>query len=132
MRAAADGRDRAALEAAAPASALAARAPLVRGMNASMQWGTLPTVAGAVVALLAILAAPPARAEDTCRSRCWDAYGECYTSTSNRQRCQGQLLRCLSNCIRAKRAPASLESWGACGNAVTAMKRRSLTGMRRL
>jgi hypothetical protein len=54
-----------------------------------------------------MLVAPPARSQESCRTRCWDAYGACYKSTSNRQRCQAQLFRCLSNCIRAKRSPAS-------------------------
>jgi hypothetical protein len=59
-----------------------------------------------VVALAGGLASGRATAEETCRTRCWDAYGACYRSTSNRQRCQGQLLRCLNNCIRAKRRSA--------------------------
>lgn len=97
-----------------------------------MRWGALPTVAGTAIALLGVLATPPARAEDTCRSRCWDAYGECYTSTSNRQRCQGQLLRCLSNCIRAKRASASLDSQSSCENFTAAVRRGLLAGASRL
>jgi hypothetical protein len=122
---------------------------LVRGVNASMRWGALPTVAGAVIALVGVLATLPARAEDSCRSRCWDAYGSCYKSTSNRQRCQAQLLRCLSNCIRAKRSPASLGqaatrsasavgrleellSWSTCVNLASAVKRRVLAGAGRL
>jgi hypothetical protein len=69
-----------------------------------MQRRLLPT-AGVVVALVGVLAPAPSRAEEACRTRCWEAYGACYRSTSNRQRCQGQLLRCLNNCIRAKRKP---------------------------
>jgi hypothetical protein len=64
-------------------------------------------VAGALVAVVGMLVAPPARSQESCRTRCWDAYGACYKSTSNRQRCQAQLFRCLSNCIRAKRSPAT-------------------------
>jgi hypothetical protein len=39
----------------------------------------------------------------SCRSNCWESYGACYKSTSNRQRCQAQLQRCLDGCIRSKR-----------------------------
>ena len=35
---------------------------------------------------------------------CWEAYGACYKSTNNRQRCQAQLQRCLNSCIRSKSA----------------------------
>ncbi|HEX6001176.1 MAG TPA: hypothetical protein VFZ16_17555 [Hyphomicrobiaceae bacterium] len=64
-----------------------------------------PRLVGAVVALVGVLMPLSLRAEDdSCRSRCWEAYGLCYKSTSNRQRCQAQLQRCLSSCIRAKRA----------------------------
>jgi hypothetical protein len=115
-----------------------------------MRWGALPTVAGAAVALIGVLAALPARADDSCRSRCWDAYGACYKSTSNLQRCQGQLLRCLNNCIRAKRAPASrapaasrssaaavyelgtLLFWDACASFAAAVKRQILASAGRL
>lgn len=72
-----------------------------------MRRGILPAAAGMVVALAGSLASGRATAEETCRTRCWDAYGACYRSTSNRQRCQGQLLRCLNNCIRAKRRSTS-------------------------
>src|SRR5262249_52759311 len=119
------------------------------GLNASMRWGALPTVAGAVVALVGVLATLPARADDTCRARCWDAYGACYNTTRNRQRCQAQRLRCLSNCIGAKRAPASLGAaasrsaravgelgellpWRACIGLTEAVKRRVLAGTGRL
>ena len=71
-----------------------------------MRRGVLSAAAGVVVALAGSLASGRATAEETCRTRCWDAYGTCYRSTSNRQRCQGQLLRCLNNCIRAKRRAA--------------------------
>jgi hypothetical protein len=67
-----------------------------------------PCLAGMVFVLAGVLAAPAARAEDTCRTRCWDTYGACYKSTSNRERCQGQLLRCLNNCIRANRKPSAV------------------------
>ncbi|MBO0765113.1 MAG: hypothetical protein J2P50_11060 [Hyphomicrobiaceae bacterium] len=72
-----------------------------------MRRGVLPTVAGVLLAVVGVVVAPPARSQETCRTRCWDAYGACYTSTSDRQRCQAQLLRCLNNCIRAKRSPAT-------------------------
>ena len=35
---------------------------------------------------------------------CWEAYGACYKSTNNRQRCQAHLQRCLNSCIRSKTA----------------------------
>jgi hypothetical protein len=57
--------------------------------------------------LVGVVAPPSAKAGDTCGTRCWETYGVCYKSTSNRERCQGQLLRCLNNCIRAKRRPAA-------------------------
>jgi hypothetical protein len=60
--------------------------------------------AGALVALAVPLSSLPLRAEGpSCRSQCWEAYGLCYKSTSKRQRCQGLLQRCLSNCLRANK-----------------------------
>jgi hypothetical protein len=43
------------------------------------------------------------KVQDSCRSSCWEAYGHCYKSTSNRQRCQALLQRCLDGCIRSRR-----------------------------
>jgi hypothetical protein len=60
-----------------------------------------------IFVLVEVLISPSARAEETCRTLCWETYGACYKSTSNRQHCQGRLLRCLSNCIRAKRKSTS-------------------------
>jgi hypothetical protein len=77
-------------------------------MNAPMRCGLQPALAGMVFVMAGVLAVPPARTEEDCRSRCWETYGACYRSTSNRERCQGQLLRCLNNCIRANRRPASV------------------------
>jgi hypothetical protein len=79
-------------------------------MNAPMRCPLQPCLAGMVFVLAGVLTGPAARAEDTCRTRCWDTYGACYKSTSNRERCQGQLLRCLNNCIRAHRRPAAAGS----------------------
>jgi hypothetical protein len=76
-------------------------------MYASMRCGLLPALAGLIFVLVEVLSPPSARAEEeTCPARCWETYGECYRSTSNRRRCQAQLLRCLNNCIRAKPKPA--------------------------
>jgi hypothetical protein len=51
-----------------------------------------------------LLANPaPARAQDSCRSSCWTAYGHCYKATKSRERCQAQLQRCLDGCIRSRR-----------------------------
>jgi hypothetical protein len=64
--------------------------------------------AAAALALLAgsvWLTGSPAKleAQGSCRSVCWHAYGACYKSTNNRQRCQAQLQRCLNACIRGRR-----------------------------
>ena len=67
-----------------------------------MRRGVLAAAAG-LVALVGLWLSPSTQAAESCRTRCWDAYGACYKSTSNRQRCQGLLQRCLSNCIRTKR-----------------------------
>ena len=74
-------------------------------MRAFMRCRILPALAGMIYVLAGIVASPSATAEeeDTCGTRCWEMYGACYRSTSNRRRCQGKLLRCLNNCIRAKR-----------------------------
>lgn len=75
----------------------------VMDMNASMPRRVWSTMIGAIIALAALLASLPAGAEDSCRSRCWEAYGNCYKSTSNRQGCQGFLQRCLSNCLHSSK-----------------------------
>jgi hypothetical protein len=41
-------------------------------------------------------------AQGSCRAICWEGYGACYKATNSRQRCQAQLQRCLSGCIRKK------------------------------
>jgi hypothetical protein len=104
-------------------------------------------MAGVAVAVVGVLGSLPARSQETCRTRCWDAYGACYQSTSNRQRCQGQLLRCLSNCIRANRRPAAaapaatrsaarelrgLLSWDYCAGLAAAVRRQIRVGAQRL
>jgi hypothetical protein len=66
------------------------------------------SIAAGVLGLLAAvgaLMAPAAEinAQGSCRATCWEAYGACYKSTSNRQRCQAQLQRCLDGCIRKNR-----------------------------
>ena len=43
------------------------------------------------------------RADIVPRPRAGKAYGACYKSTNNRQRCQAHLQRCLNGCIRSKR-----------------------------
>jgi hypothetical protein len=66
----------------------------------------LPIAVGVALAALVglvLLASAPAEAQSSCRSTCWEAYGACYKSTNNRQRCQAQLQRCLNSCIRSKR-----------------------------
>jgi hypothetical protein len=54
-----------------------------------------------------VLVAPAAeinaQGTHSCRTVCWEAYGACYKSTNNRQRCQAQLKRCLDGCLRRKR-----------------------------
>jgi hypothetical protein len=64
-------------------------------------------IAAGAFALLAglggLLAPATSCAQGSCRSMCWEAYGTCYRTTSNRQRCQAQLQRCLDGCIRSKR-----------------------------
>jgi hypothetical protein len=57
------------------------------------------------LAALAMLWLPPgtARAQNACSSGCKAAYGNCYKSTHDRAKCQGQLQHCLEGCIRGKR-----------------------------
>jgi hypothetical protein len=65
-----------------------------------------PTTACAVfLAALAFFWLPPAaaRAQTACSSGCKAAYGNCYKSTHDRAKCQGQLQHCLEGCIRGKR-----------------------------
>ncbi len=56
-----------------------------------------------LVALGGLLSPTETRAQGSCRATCWEGYGACYKSTSNRQRCQAQLQRCLDGCIRSRR-----------------------------
>ena len=58
----------------------------------------------ALAGLGALLAPSEAAAQGSCRSVCWEAYGSCYKSANNRQRCQAHLQRCLNSCIRSKEA----------------------------
>jgi hypothetical protein len=44
-----------------------------------------------------------ALAQNLCSGGCKAAYGNCYKSTHDRTKCQGQLQRCLEGCIRGKR-----------------------------
>jgi hypothetical protein len=57
------------------------------------------------LAVLAGLWLPPAsaRAQTACSSGCKAAYGNCYKSTHDRAKCQGQLQHCLEGCIHGKR-----------------------------
>ncbi|MBX9591542.1 MAG: hypothetical protein K2X43_19810 [Hyphomonadaceae bacterium] len=64
---------------------------------------SLAAAASALAAMGALLTPAAASAQSSCRSTCWEAYGACYKSTNNRQRCQAQLQRCLNGCIRSKR-----------------------------
>jgi len=57
----------------------------------------------ALAGLGGLLAPSEAAAQGSCRSVCWEAYGSCYKSTNNRQRCQAHLQRCLNSCIRSKK-----------------------------
>jgi hypothetical protein len=57
---------------------------------------------GAVALPAVVLAPGQPSAQGSCRAICWEAYGACYKATNNRQRCQGQLQRCLNGCIRKK------------------------------
>jgi hypothetical protein len=64
------------------------------------------SVAAALIALAGLgglLAPSSPQAQGSCRSMCWEAYGACYKSTNNRQRCQALLQRCLNSCIRSRR-----------------------------
>ena len=67
----------------------------------------LSVAAGAVLALMGLggLLAPSELSAQgsSCRSTCWEAYGGCYKSTNNRQRCQAHLQRCLNGCIRSRK-----------------------------
>jgi hypothetical protein len=57
-----------------------------------------------IVALAGILLVPSSNAQALqCSASCKAAYGSCYKSTQDRNRCQAQLQRCLESCIRSKR-----------------------------
>lgn len=74
------------------------------GVHIVTRRGYLSLAAAAAIAGLGGLLAPSkATAQGSCRSMCWEAYGACYKSTNNRQRCQAHLQRCLNSCIRSKR-----------------------------
>ncbi len=75
---------------------------MTRRRHLSIAAGLLGLLAGMGVEL-APAAEMLAQRAGSCRSSCWEAYGACYKSTSNRQRCQAQLQRCLDGCIRSKR-----------------------------
>jgi hypothetical protein len=74
---------------------------VTRRRHLSIAAGLLGVLAG-----MGVLIAPAAEINaqgSSCRATCWESYGACYKSTSNRQRCQAQLQRCLDGCIRRKR-----------------------------
>ena len=64
-----------------------------------------PALACALLLCAAALGLAPAtaRAQNACSGGCKAAYGNCYKSTHDRAKCQGQLQRCLEGCIRGKR-----------------------------
>lgn len=77
-----------------------------RGVHAVTRRKRLILAAGALVALLGlggVMLPAQTSAQGSCRATCWEGYGACYKSTSNRQRCQAQLQRCLDGCIRSRR-----------------------------
>ena len=64
----------------------------------SVAAGALILVAG----LDGILSPAQPKAQNSCRATCWEGYGACYKSTTNRARCQAHLQRCLNGCIRSR------------------------------
>jgi hypothetical protein len=64
-------------------------------------------IVGFAVAASLWFLAQDAAAQGSCRSVCWQAYGNCYKATNSRPRCQSLLKRCLDQCIRSKRGKRS-------------------------